>query len=517
MRIVPRMWDAAVVATLMAPFGALAQFLPTPYHTFDIFSPNSLNFTPGPRVNVGAFLLPGVTGTATRNPAEICSGPLTVALDNLASLNVPHQANARYFPATVSDVCVGSWALTLQAGTLQASATTQTLNGIQVLPFVSNISQSSSADGKVHVFTWSGALGVDSVGIQVWDRSQIASGGMAQFVAEIRFVGAATSFTIDLNQIGSRFANDRRYAMEVQQVILHDPNAGVGFANARSRSRTFFDFVLPSIPLTTEPVFLPIVEFIAGDPTYTFTVSVDAAGTFVIDPDIAVGYVYRTGVGSPNFRSVKLPNVGDGSYLVELFDSSTASYRKRFTALAGQTYDFAAQGFAQGVAKFRVKGIESAANLDPTNATAFPTGLGFTAAGTFTGSMVPISKYTFSGFLPPINLPPTVNTRRAGRSFPVKWTLADRLGDAVTDRGAVEAITYKPSACAPFTTDPVGGLNAVDRASRLRFDGRAQQYVFDWKSPKAPGCYALFVKFDTGQVFTANFMLQGRRERDDDG
>lgn len=75
---------------------------------------------------------------------------------------------------------------------------------------------------------------------------------------------------------------------------------------------------------------------------------------------------------------------------------------------------------------------------------------------------------------------------------------------AVSDLGAVDSITYKASACAPFTTDPSGALPAgAGWRTKLRYDTRANQYVFDWKSPKQPGCYVLFVKFDSGQVFGA--------------
>jgi hypothetical protein len=198
--------------------------------------------------------------------------------------------------------------------------------------------------------------------------------------------------------------------------------------------------------------------------------------------------------------------------LVEIDDAGTGQYGRSFRALAGQTYAFAAHGYPHGVSKFSVKGIEVAAALDACNPSAFPTALQFTGAGTVTGSMVPITQYAFSGFLPPINLPPTVNSGRAGRSFPFKWTLADSQGFAVTDLDSVEAIAYEPSACAPFTTDPTGARPAKGSDdSRLRYDAREHRYDFDWKSPKEPGCYVLFLKLDSGQVFSANVMLSKAR------
>lgn len=327
----------------------------------------------------------------------------------------------------------------------------------------------------------------------------------AQLISSQGFIGTPSSFLINLNQQGSQYSNDRPYTLDVVSINERDPALLGQFVNGLSRSRTFFDFTLPSAPLTTEPVFLPIVEYQQGNPTYTFTVTVDGTGTFVIDPDIAVGYIYQTGTGDPNFRTVKLPNVGDGKYVIEVFDPSTGRYVSPIAAVAGQTYDFP----SGGVSKFRVKGIEASAGLDAANPAAFPTALQFTGAGTFTGTMVPITGYTFSGFLPPINLPPTINTGKPGRTFPIKWTLADLQGAAVSDLTAVKSITYKETDCANPSTDPSGASPALPTGgSQLRFEISAQQYVFDWKGPSTAGCYALFLTLDTEQILSANFMLR---------
>ena len=509
-------WAGFAAASLLAPVGALAQFTATAFQNFNVQGPNSLNFATGPSVVVGAFGPNGISGTATRSGAEVCAGPLSLTLPNLGGLNVPTLAQGGYSVPSVASICAESWLLTLNVGALKATALTPTLTGAPLVPFVSNNSVTSSSDGKVHTFGWSGVPGVDSLRINVFDRTQMATGGQAQLLRSQNFVGTTTSFVIDLNEPGTPFANDRPYTLEVSLIDTRDNNLAVpNNINILSRSRTYFDFTLPLVPLTTAPVFLPIVEHGPNGPTYTFTVTVDATGTFVIDPDIAIGYIYQTAPGNPNFRSVSLPNVGDRRFLVEIFDPSASHYRKDFTALAGRTYSFTAHGYPHGVSKFRVKGIEIAAGLDAANPSAFPTALGFTGAGTFTGSMVPITKYAFSGFLPPINLPPTVNTSSTGRSFPFKWTLADVQGYAVTDLGAVDSITYKASACAPFATDPTGALPAgAAGRSKLRYDTRGNQYVFDWKSPKQPGCYVLFLKLDSGQVFNANVMLT--KGRDDD-
>lgn len=46
-----------------------------------------------------------------------------------------------------------------------------------------------------------------------------------------------------------------------------------------------------------------------------------------------------------------------------------------------------------GVDAFKVRGIETSAELDPGNGTAFITGLTFTGAGSFTGTMTPVTMF----------------------------------------------------------------------------------------------------------------------------
>jgi hypothetical protein len=90
------------------------------------------------------------------------------------------------------------------------------LVGAQAIPFVSNNTLTSSSDGKVHTFRWSGVPNIDSVHVQLWGRSQMGAVGNARFVASARYGSGATSYVIDLNQPGSPFVYDRPYMLEVQ-------------------------------------------------------------------------------------------------------------------------------------------------------------------------------------------------------------------------------------------------------------------------------------------------------------
>jgi hypothetical protein len=76
---------------------------------------------------------------------------------------------------------------------------------------------------------------------------------------------------------------------------------------------------------------------------------------------------------------VILPNVGDGSFDLT-FGNTT-------TTIEADTQFFFPPG---GVSEFSVRGIETSANLDPNNVTAFITGLTFVGSGEFTGTMTPV-------------------------------------------------------------------------------------------------------------------------------
>ena len=118
------------------------------------------------------------------------------------------------------------------------------------------------------------------------------------------------------------------------------------------------------------------------------------------DPVVSVGYDYSV-TGGPLFASVLVPDAlprGDSNFILELPGFGN------YSLVAGTTFNLLGVN-PLGFSDFRISDIDPAEMLDPTNPTAFVTGLTFTAAGTVTVTQNPIIQNTGGVSVPePSNL-----------------------------------------------------------------------------------------------------------------
>jgi hypothetical protein len=131
--------------------------------------------------------------------------------------------------------------------------------------------------------------------------------------------------------------------------------------------------LLPTFPPTDEGSFVFV------------NVPVTAGIRRFFDPVVAIGYDFEV-TGGPLFSEVLAPTGINPSNIFELIYGN-ASY----SLTAGISYTFLSPQ-----SNFRIQGIEVSANLDPTDPTAFVTGLTFNSTGIVTVTQTPITFNTSS-------------------------------------------------------------------------------------------------------------------------
>jgi hypothetical protein len=94
-----------------------------------------------------------------------------------------------------------------------------------------------------------------------------------------------------------------------------------------------------------------------------------------------------------------------------------------------------------------------------------------------------LTPYAFSGFKPPVNNRPTVNTANAGRAIPVKFSLGGNQGLDIFEPGSPRVQRIDCATGAPV--DEIETLADTPGASTLTYDSGSDTYQYVWKTDKA--------------------------------
>ncbi len=199
---------------------------------------------------------------------------------------------------------------------------------------------------------------------------------------------ASSSFIVptnlNLNTSGNETLDQSgQYLLSIQLDVLDESSSE--FYPLQGRSRSFFEFTPTAVTLGGPTVFLPAVD---DEGVFHFTLGVVKGQQVFIDPFVAIGYDYEVGIGDPLFASFILPEIGDDLFDLFLFDTGLNDFIFEQVVAAGIEFFFSAP-----VSSFRILGIETGAALDPSDPTAFITGLTFDGSGNFTGTMTAITEF----------------------------------------------------------------------------------------------------------------------------
>lgn len=383
----------ALFAFVVSSVTAAPVTISTPFMNLENRGINSLGFTPGRFARIGAnSVVPnadaGTTGLGTT--VDLVTGQ---TVTRTIPFN-PGPVIPNFFSRSLGDTpsLFGPWTLAFSNGADVTRTTVSLPQGTSYAPFVNTITLSGTSANPT--FTWAPPAGttVNGYRINIYDKSLVnndASQGPLNNgeVASRNLAPNVPSYTVTGNDFlvpGYAFQLNRNYSIEISLIQTKDgTSSNLGNDNLASISRVYADF-RPNAsggPAVNLPVVLANGSF-----KYNFAVA--PGQVYYIDPAVTVGYDYLVEAGNPSFRSVVLPTgIGDGLYDIFGLGLDGQSTLLAHNWAGGATFDF---GVA-GLTGFRVGGIEVSAGLDPTDTTAFVTGLTFTGAGLFTGTQTPLT------------------------------------------------------------------------------------------------------------------------------
>jgi hypothetical protein len=291
---------------------------------------------------------------------------------------------ARYL--TANPALNGPWTLNFHNGSDTAQAIVSLPSGTMQAPFVNSITLSGTSANPI--FSWAPPPGtvVNGYRVNIYDKSLISNTNNGD-VASVNLQPSTKSFTVnasDFTTPGYSFQLGRNYSISIDLIQTKDnSSSNLANSNVAAISRAYADFT-PSAT-SGPPVNLP-VTLVNGQ--FQFNIAVVPGQTYYIDPAVATGYDYRIGAGNPDFKSVVLPtNVGDGLYDIYGLGTGNQTTLLAHDWAGGTVFDFA----GDGVSAFRVSGIDPAAGLNPSDVTAFVTGLTFEGSGLFSGTQTPLT------------------------------------------------------------------------------------------------------------------------------
>ena len=95
-----------------------------------------------------------------------------------------------------------------------------------------------------------------------------------------------------------------------------------------------------------------------------------------------------------------------------------------------------------------------------------------------------VAAWTLKGFYSPVEMNGAYNSAKGGSTVPLKFEIFAGSTE-LTDVAAVTSLTYAPTDCGANTISAESAAEAAG-GTGLRYDPKAGQYIYNWKTPKTP-------------------------------
>jgi hypothetical protein len=120
---------------------------------------------------------------------------------------------------------------------------------------------------------------------------------------------------------------------------------------------------------------------------------------------------------------------------------------------------------------------------------------------------VTCASYEIVGFYQPVRMD-AYNGSKAGSTIPLKFDIVDGDGVEQTDTSLVDSLIQRFTCNSGTETDMLETEELSSGNTTLRWDDEGEQFVFNWKTPKTPGCYRVTLIVEGGDSIYADFQLK---------
>lgn len=217
-----------------------------------------------------------------------------------------------------------------------------------------------------------------------------------------------------------------------------------------------------------------------------------------------------TSSGGSSSESVTVQRDATAPSITITTPGSGTSYLVGAQLLAGFSCGDGLSGMASCVGT-----VENGEALDTSTAGSFTFAVNAADAAGNSGSAsnrysVVAPGYSFGGFFSPVDNLPVVNTIKAGRAVPIKWSLLDSNGGYLSDPGTFRSLTSQQMVCTSGTTTSPVEETVSAGGSGLSYDSISGQFQYNWKSSSGwkGTCRTMRLELADGQKRYASFKFE---------